>query len=115
MKAAGLRVAVDELAGLGRDLDCLVELDPAAIVIPVRQYDQHLGNDLIFVPASADQVNVINGTWEQLDAFLGWVEANGDAYAKAMAPDMGGAMLPEMMRWLWRDYPVSVDPHDTVE
>ena len=29
--------------------------------------------------------------------------------------DMGGAMLPEMMRWLWRDHPVSVDPHDTVE
>jgi len=29
--------------------------------------------------------------------------------------DMGGAMLPEMMRWLWRDQPVSVDPHDTVE
>ncbi len=27
-------------------------------------------NDLIFVPASADQVNVSNGTWEQLDAFL---------------------------------------------
>jgi hypothetical protein len=27
-------------------------------------------NDLIFVPATADQVNVINGTWEQLDAFL---------------------------------------------
>jgi enterochelin esterase-like enzyme len=29
--------------------------------------------------------------------------------------DMGGAMLPEMMRWLWRDHPVSVDPKDTVE
>ena len=29
--------------------------------------------------------------------------------------DMGGAMLPEMMRWLWRDHPVSVDPHDTSE
>jgi len=29
--------------------------------------------------------------------------------------DMGGAMLPEMMRWLWRDQPVSVDPHDEVE
>jgi len=29
--------------------------------------------------------------------------------------DMGGAMLPEMMRWLWRDQPVSLDPHDTVE
>ncbi len=28
---------------------------------------------------------------------------------------MGGAILPEMMRWLWRDQPVSVDPKDTVE
>jgi len=29
--------------------------------------------------------------------------------------DMGGAMLPEMMRWLWRDHPVSTDPNDTIE
>jgi enterochelin esterase family protein len=29
--------------------------------------------------------------------------------------NMGGAMLPEMMRWLWRDQPVSLDPHDAVE
>lgn len=29
--------------------------------------------------------------------------------------DMGGAMLPEMMRWLWRDHPVSSDPNDTIE
>jgi enterochelin esterase family protein len=29
--------------------------------------------------------------------------------------NMGGAMLPEMMRWLWRDQPVSVDPHDPEE
>ena len=29
--------------------------------------------------------------------------------------DMGGAMLPEMMRWLWRDQPVSVDPRDMTE
>jgi enterochelin esterase family protein len=29
--------------------------------------------------------------------------------------NMGGAMLPEMMRWLWRDQPVSVDPLDTAE
>lgn len=27
----------------------------------------------------------------------------------------GGAILPEMMRWLWRDQPVSVDAKDTVE
>lgn len=26
-----------------------------------------------------------------------------------------GAVMPEMMRWLWRDHPVSVDPKDTVE
>jgi hypothetical protein len=28
---------------------------------------------------------------------------------------MGGAILPEMMRWLWRDQPVSTDPRDTAE
>jgi enterochelin esterase family protein len=28
---------------------------------------------------------------------------------------MGGAILPEMMRWLWRDHPVSTDPRDTAE
>jgi enterochelin esterase family protein len=27
----------------------------------------------------------------------------------------GGAILPEMMRWLWRDGPVSTDPDDEVE
>jgi enterochelin esterase-like enzyme len=27
----------------------------------------------------------------------------------------GGAALPEMMRWLWRDQPVSTDVHDMVE
>jgi enterochelin esterase family protein len=27
----------------------------------------------------------------------------------------GGAIMPEMMRWLWRDRPVSVDVNDTVE
>lgn len=29
--------------------------------------------------------------------------------------DMGGAMLPEMLRWLWRDHPVSIDPRDVQE
>ena len=32
--------------------------------------DGRTTNDLLFVPATADQVNVINGTWAQLDAFL---------------------------------------------
>ncbi len=27
----------------------------------------------------------------------------------------GGAIFPEMMRWLWRDHPVSVDPNDQEE
>jgi enterochelin esterase family protein len=28
---------------------------------------------------------------------------------------MGGAIMPEMMRWLWRDQPVSTDPRDMTE
>ena len=28
---------------------------------------------------------------------------------------MGGAILPDMMRWLWRDGPVSTDPNDMAE
>jgi enterochelin esterase-like enzyme len=28
---------------------------------------------------------------------------------------MGGEILPEMLRWLWRDQPVSTDPNDMVE
>jgi hypothetical protein len=27
----------------------------------------------------------------------------------------GGAIFPSMMRWLWRDQPVSTDPNDTQE
>ena len=27
----------------------------------------------------------------------------------------GGTILPDMMRWLWRDHPVSTDPNDAVE
>jgi enterochelin esterase family protein len=27
----------------------------------------------------------------------------------------GGAILPDMMRWLWRDGPVSTDPNDKIE
>ena len=27
----------------------------------------------------------------------------------------GGAIMPDMMRWLWRDGPVSTDPNDMVE
>lgn len=28
---------------------------------------------------------------------------------------MGGAILPDMMRWLWRDHPVSTNPTDSTE
>lgn len=28
---------------------------------------------------------------------------------------MGGAILPDMMRWLWRDHQVSTDPNDSIE
>ena len=39
-------------------------------------------------------------------------------YARGMnrhGQKMSGAILPSMMRWLWRDQPVSTDPNDTVE
>jgi enterochelin esterase family protein len=29
--------------------------------------------------------------------------------------NQGGMMLPEMLRWLWRDQPISLDPKDTAE
>ena len=28
---------------------------------------------------------------------------------------MGGAIMPEMMRWLWRDQPLSTDPRNMTE
>jgi len=28
---------------------------------------------------------------------------------------MGAAILPDMMRWLWRDQPVSTDPQNKTE
>jgi hypothetical protein len=27
----------------------------------------------------------------------------------------GGSILPDMMRWLWRDHPLSTDVNDKVE
>jgi hypothetical protein len=33
---------------------------------------------------------------------------------RAHGTKQGGAILPDMMRWLWRDHPVSVDVRDTV-
>ena len=29
--------------------------------------------------------------------------------------NIGGAIIPDMMRWLWRDGPVSTDPNEMVE
>jgi len=47
--------------------------------------DSRTTNDLIFVPATADQVNVINGTWDQLNAFLSNDDAVKD-YRGQIAP-----------------------------
>ena len=52
--------------------------------------DSITNNDLMFVPASADQVNVINGTWEQLDAFL----SNDPAASKSRGKIMERNMRP---------------------
>jgi len=33
-------------------------------------------------------------------------------HKQARGRSFGGAIMPEMMRWLWRDGPVSTDPND---
>jgi hypothetical protein len=48
-------------------------------------------NDIIFVPATADQVNVINGTWEQLDAFLKNDPAASQSRGQIMERNIGRA------------------------
>lgn len=47
--------------------------------------DSRTTNDLIFIPATEGQVNVINGTWAQLDAFLSADDATKD-YRGQIAP-----------------------------
>jgi hypothetical protein len=47
--------------------------------------DSRFTNDLIFVPATPDQVNVTNGTWAQLDSFLSNDDAVKD-YRGQIAP-----------------------------
>ena len=34
---------------------------------------------------------------------------------RRLVQKMGGEIMPEMMRWLWRDQPVSTDPQDKTE
>ena len=40
--------------------------------------DARANNDIAFIPSSADQVILRNGTWEQLDAFLSSAPASKD-------------------------------------
>ena len=58
--------------------------------------DGRTANDLIFVPASADQVIIRNGTWEQLDAFI-----EGD---DALSQHRGGIVARNAGRSPWRNY-----------
>lgn len=37
---------------------------------PTINGDFETGNDLVYVPASAEEVEIVNGTWEQLDAYI---------------------------------------------
>ena len=53
--------------------------------------DSRTTNDLIFIPATADQVNVINGTWAQLDAFLNADDATKDFRGKIAPRNTGRA------------------------
>jgi hypothetical protein len=48
-----------------------------------------VSQDLLFVPASSDQVILTNGTWEQLDAFLNADEAASQYRGKIMPRNAG--------------------------
>lgn len=53
--------------------------------------DGRTSNDLIFVPASPDQVIVRNGTWEELDAFISNDSALRDYRGQIVARNAGRA------------------------
>jgi hypothetical protein len=53
--------------------------------------DTRTTNDLIFVPSAEGQVNVINGTWAQLDSFLSNDDATKDFRGEIAPRNMGRA------------------------
>ncbi len=58
--------------------------------------DGRTANDLIFVPSSADQVILRNGTWEQFDAFI--------SADDALSQHRGGIVARNAGRSPWRNY-----------
>jgi hypothetical protein len=53
--------------------------------------DNRSNNDIAFIPATADQVVVFNGTWDQLDAFLRNDPASADNRGGIPARNSGRA------------------------
>jgi hypothetical protein len=53
--------------------------------------DGRTNNDLLFIPASADQVNVLNGTWDQLNAYLSSDPATKDHRGQLIPRNAGRA------------------------
>ena len=91
------------------------------VTLPSQEYPGVAHDYWVYVPAQYD------GKYDQTrDWFYQNVRLKDALVAKGYdvnyvwgigvhSHDMGGAMLREMMRWLWRDHPVSVDPNDTIE
>ncbi len=91
------------------------ELVAAAEHKPIRIFMQDGRNDNRRTPAT------LNNDWFYQNVRLkDALEKKGYEvnYAWGMndhGQKMGGAIFPEMMRWLWRDQPVNTDPTDMVE
>ncbi len=71
-------------------------------VRPGKPYDQRMDwfyQNVRLMKALTEKGYDVNYSWS--------MNLHGQKY--------GGMIFPDMMRWLWRDGPVSTDPNDTVE
>jgi enterochelin esterase-like enzyme len=86
---------------------------------PIRIYLQDGRNDNRALRADGTYDQTRDWFYQNVEMMKALTEKGYDLnYAFGMnrhGSKMGGALLPDMMRWLWRDQPVSTDPKDAVE
>jgi enterochelin esterase-like enzyme len=86
---------------------------------PIRVYLQDGRNDNRGVRANGEYDETRDWFFQNVRLMKALTEKGYDVnYTWGMnkhGQKMGGPIVPDMMRWLWRDQPVSVDVHDMVE
>ncbi|HEV1284709.1 MAG TPA: alpha/beta hydrolase-fold protein [Bryobacteraceae bacterium] len=86
---------------------------------PIRVYLQDGRNDNRGVRANGEYDETRDWFFQNVRLMKALTEKGYDVnYTWGMnkhGQKMGGPIVPDMMRWLWRDQPVSTDPKDAVE